>query len=725
MGVVGMARRQETDASAEAEGAQETESGAPEVLVRLILRDMPVAGLRELAGDLGLTIQGWRREKAPRNLLVRDIEREVRRSPVWFDLILRVFADQARDLLRTVEEATVAELRAGLDDLRTRYPAGWLAASLLLDGRKSVRRMAEAVALADTPTGTREEAAARPAGAPGGPAGSVSRQDPEAPVRRRTEGGTRTLRRQLARVRGELSRTQRDLAREHEKLERACEERDRLRQQAGAAGQEIGDLRKRVASLEEENRRLRAALEAGGPHILGQEVVREREAKLESAYRSLQRLETENEGLRWQNEYLAYRIGEEQQRNARLRAALERMSARLTVGANADRAPSPDHRVTGSPAAAESEGAGPEDEGRLPGIYQGVLRFAYDGPDGYLGLSRGFRLLVPAAVVRRLDLVDGDLVEVTLGPGRSVNLDLVGPVDREEGLGVVRRVGLPGTAAQDPAGRDAGRATAGAPPVAWQLLNLMRRPVAWVSEAEAARVGLADGDVVGYVRPVPGGGGATPEGYGVTPGGQRGGAEGRGAAGLHSPAPGLPALPLARVVRRHPDGLALAPAEGSTGSPGRAAEEAGAAGAVGAAGAAKPRRPRLRRREERVAGRQLRRPDSLPLAGRTILVVGGDSFHVSYRALIEKLGGEFIGQGAEADIHLGAGRAKSADGVVVVAPYASHKMEGVVEAALEAVGRAHCLVRSATKGRRGLLEALKKLPFWPREPREGVRAPSA
>ncbi|MCL6580705.1 MAG: hypothetical protein K6U08_03695 [Firmicutes bacterium] len=713
-----MAKRQATDASAEAEGTKETKFSAPEVLARLILGDMPVARLRELAGDLGLTIQGWRREKAPRDLLVRTIEREVRQSPVCLEFILGAFADQARDLLRTVREATVAELRAGFDDLKARYPAGWLTACLLLDGRKSVRRMADTVGLLDTTGGTREEAAVCPASAPGGPAGSATRPDPEALAPHEPETA-KTLRRQLARARGELARTQRDLAREREKLERACEERDRLRQQAGTAGQEIGELRKRVASLEEQNVRLRAALETGGPRILGTDVVREREDRLEAAYRSLQRLETENEGLRRQNDYLAHRIGEEQQKNARLRAALERMSARLAAGPQTHRASSPATGTTAPPGAAETEGAGPEDEGRLPGIYQGVLRFAYDGPDGHLGLSRGFRLLVPAAVVRRLDLVDGDLVEVTLGPGRSVNLDLVGPVDREEGLGVVRRVSLSENAAQDPDGPDAGRATAAAPPVAWQLLNLMRRPVAWLSEAEATRVGLADGDVVGYIRPVPGGGGATPEGYGVTLGGYRAGAEGRGAAGLHSPAPGLPALPLARVVRRHPDGLVLAPAEENTGTPGRAVGEAGAAGAT------KPRRPRLRRREERVAGRQLRRPDTLPLAGRTILVVGGDSFHVSYRELIERLGGRFIGQGAEADIHLAAGRAKSADGVVVVAPYASHKMEGVVEAALVAVGRADCLVRSATKGRRGLLEALKKLPFWPREPREEVRVPSA
>ena len=281
-----------------------------------------------------------------------------------------------------------------------------------------------------------------------------------------------------------------------------------------------------------------------------------------------------------------------------------------------------------------------------------ALPFEYEGPDGFFRLRGNFRLVVPDSAVKRLGLVPGDLVTVTATPDRKVELQVLVRVASESVLGSVKRV-----AAEDGRG-------------AWQVIGLDRQPLGWVSEVEFAARSLADGDAVTVTR--------------------AGRKEGEPPRGLWSPAVGLPALPRCRVLQKHEalaaEALPAAPAKRRT--------------VRRAAAGEKPETGRYSGEMRAFAQRR-------PLAGKKVLVVGGDSFKAGYRAIVESLGAEFEFQGAGRDMTMVKSRVRGADIVVLVTEYLSHKVSGVVTDTMKGDGREAALCYAGSKGRGAILEALR------------------
>jgi bifunctional DNA-binding transcriptional regulator/antitoxin component of YhaV-PrlF toxin-antitoxin module len=430
------------------------------------------------------------------------------------------------------------------------------------------------------------------------------------------------------------------VARLEAQLAKVRADRDKVREEAGAAGGEVGVLRKQVRKLTEASTDAGGRTTTGPPVIIEAKTVSEWEGRLESARRENDRLRGQLEQTDRENDRLASELRRETETAERLRQALER---RMRVVA---RGIGPRPGAKGVTAASEAGRAAKAD------ALVTALPFEYEGPDGSFRLRGSFRLVVPDSVVKRLGLVSGDLVTVTVTPDRRVELKVLIRAVSESVLGSVKRV-----AVEDGRG-------------AWQVIGLDRQPLGWVSEAEFTARSLADGDAVTVTR--------------------AGRKVGEPPRGLWSPAVGLPALPRCRVLQKHEapaaESLPAAPAK-------RRAVRRAVAGE-------KPETGRYSG-EMRAFARQR------PLVGKKVLVVGGDSFKAGYRAIVENLGAEFEFQGAGRDMTMVKSRARAADIVVLVTEYLSHKVSGVVTDTMKADGREVALCYAGSKGRGAILEALR------------------
>jgi len=280
------------------------------------------------------------------------------------------------------------------------------------------------------------------------------------------------------------------------------------------------------------------------------------------------------------------------------------------------------------------------------GSFRACLPFRYTGPDGRFDFSGSFKLLVPASYVDRFDLADGDLVDVTVTPPRKVELEVVDRRPRREVLGHASRYSSE----------------------TWKVIDTRGRAVGWIGEREAAAHKLSDGDPVTVLRPE----------Y------------------VQAQETGRPLLPRVRVLRVHRE----------------AREEAGGVErAGGTAGGGALRRRRARRRKlSRAAARHGRlRELGHPLAGKKVLVVGGDSFQPGYRRIVESLGGAFDALEA-GDTGRAESKALAADVVVIMTSYVSHKVGDLVEDTLERAGRRDRLALANSTGHHGFFEALR--PFF-------------
>ena len=445
-------------------------------------------------------------------------------------------------------------------------------------------------------------------------------------------------------------RLQTRVARLEAQLTKARADRDQARAEAGAAGREVGALRNQVGRLEKASASS-ARTPAAPPIIIETKVVSDWETRLEAARRENDRLRTQLEQAERESGRRASELREESETVERLRQALDRQSR------HAPRWPAAGPGGNGSAAAPGSARSAPADT-----LFTD-LPFEYEGPDGFFRLRASFRLLVPDSAVKGLGLVAGDLVTVKVTPDRRVELKTLVKAASESALGTVRRVGDPG---------------------AWQVVDLDGAPLGWVSEAEFAVRSLAEGDAVTVARAVA--------------------SEGKPASGLWSPAVGLPVLPRCRVLSRHSVPAAEQAGEGAGEPGGRGAEGAGTARR--ARRAAKPAKrhgeqPGMYNGELRALREQR------PLAGRKVLVVGGDSFAVGYRDIVEALGAKFESQGASRDLALVESRVRAADLVVLVTVYVSHKVSDIVTDTMKADGREPALCYAGSKGRGAILEALR------------------
>lgn len=118
-----------------------------------------------------------------------------------------------------------------------------------------------------------------------------------------------------------------------------------------------------------------------------------------------------------------------------------------------------------------------------------VLKFSYRGPHGQLDLRRGLHLVVPAPTVRRLGLVEGDLVAVSFTGRGEAHLTVHQRVPRGRWTG---RVARPGSEAWRSCLEHPG---------AWPVIDAQGAVVGYVSDDEARHRGLADRDEVTVVGP--------------------------------------------------------------------------------------------------------------------------------------------------------------------------------------------------------------------------------
>ncbi|MEW6032058.1 MAG: hypothetical protein AB1645_04145 [Bacillota bacterium] len=277
------------------------------------------------------------------------------------------------------------------------------------------------------------------------------------------------------------------------------------------------------------------------------------------------------------------------------------------------------------------------------GAFTVRLPFAYTGPGGRVALSRGFEVGVPAPVVHRLDLADGDLIELSLTLPDRVNLKVVDRLPRREVLGHAKRHSAE----------------------TWEVVGTDARRVGWIGDAEARAHDLRDGDPLTVMRPE----------VEMAGDGER------------------TFLPRVRILRVYREVELPPPDRRETNNAQRLKERRSRA----------THQRKVHRRESPL-GRLT--PAGRPLAGKRVLVVGAESFHPGYRRIVESLGGVFEGLGA-GDLSQAEAKARAADIVVLVTPYLAHKVGDVVEGALARAGRESRLTRANTTGHRGLLEALR------------------
>jgi len=608
-----------------------------DLVANLVLPGLPEHRLRTLARLVGLEVPGFRAGKGPGGLLVSAIGKGIHQEQSILDRVTLWLGQENEDLSRLIASRKLADLKTGLPRLVEEHQLGPVLFCLLMDGRRGMAKLSAdylAVVRRTRPAAaTWEEVAATSATA----ASAATAPAATAPARHRPakhpgpplktpRNGERRLQAKVGRLEAQLAKVRAD--------------RDKVREEAGAAGGEVGVLRKQVRKLTEASAGAGGRAATGPPVIIEAKTVSEWESRLESTRRENDRLRGQLEQTDRENDRLASELRSETETAERLRQALER---RMRVVA---RGIGPRPGAKGVTAASEAGRAAPAD------ALVTALPFEYEGPDGSFRLRGSFRLVVPDSVVKRLGLVSGDLVTVTVTPDRRVELKVLIRAVSESVLGSVKRV-----AAEDGRG-------------AWQVIGLDRQPLGWVSEAEFTARSLADGDAVTVTR--------------------AGRKEGDPPRGLWSPAVGLPALPRCRVLQKHEapaaESLPAAPARHR---------------AVGRAVAGEKPETGRYSGEMRAFARQR------PLAGKKVLVVGGDSFNAGYRAIVESLGAEFEFQGAGRDMTMVKSRARAADIVVLVTGYLSHKVSGVVTDTMKGDGREPALCYAGSKGRGAILEALR------------------
>ncbi|HCJ09934.1 MAG TPA: hypothetical protein DHW14_02060 [Clostridiales bacterium] len=587
------------------EGFDEREDDRPEAhededLIQVALAELSDASLYTLAEELSLEVPGFRPGRVPRPLLLTHLSRSRDCTP---GLILDAYLREHDEVGRLIARSSLKDLKASLPGLVARFGKLPVVLWLDLDQRKGANRLALRLKkgwLDDAEQEATGAVAGRPAPSQGDrPTGGKPRPSPTSPSPSSAS----------APMAGSASKHQAELARLKDRLRKLEKEKKQAQREAGEAGRALGELRKRVAELEERLASAEKLSESQGPVVVETSAALARDQRLEAAHRQIERLDREVEHLHRENAALHDALEREKEKTARLGKRLDRVALE-----------------------------GPS------GSFKACLSFRYIGPDGRFDLRGGYRLLVPASHVHRLDLTDGDLVEVTIVPPDRVELEVLDRRPRREVLGYVERYS----------------------PDTWKVVDVQGEEVGWVGDEEARAHGLADGDPVTVMRPE-----LTREG------------EGR------------PRLPRVRVLRVHREVRAPTPEEAK-------AERR----SVGGRRSGRARRRRLSR-EAAPHGRF--RELGRPLSGKRVLVVGGDSFHATYRRIVERLGGSFDALKA-GDTGRAEAKAMAADIVVVMTGYVSHKVNGRVRHSLERAGRKERLALANSTGHRGLLKALR--PFF-------------
>lgn len=291
--------------------------------------------------------------------------------------------------------------------------------------------------------------------------------------------------------------------------------------------------------------------------------------------------------------------------------------------------------------------------------YSITAPFSYEGPGGQCRLRQGYGIAIPGKSVAEHDLMDGDLVHLELSAHGRTTLRVESRAARETHRAIARKVAA--TAPGQPSWQAVlapGHGEFGDEPAGRRHAVLGR-----ITDHDVARYGVRDGDLLSVLVPRP----------------------------PADPA-GRAALPVVRVLRTF--GL---PVE------------------VERAEAQSPRRPRPRHHRRPASRQGVPRfgatAPSRPLAGKTVLIVGGDSFQVNYRAAVHGLGGTAMFLGADGeDPGRTRAKARSADVTVIVTPYVSHKVEDVVRSALRTMGQKPIMVNST--GWKTVVEALLQ---WAKE----------
>jgi len=571
-----------------------------EDFIQVVLAELSDASLYALAEELSLEVPGFRPGRVPRPLLLTHLSRSRDCTP---GLILETYLREHDEVGRVIAQSSLKDLKASLPGLVARFGKLPVVLWLDLDPRKGANRLALRLKkgwLNDGEDEATDAAAGRPAPPQGDrPMGDKARPSPTSPSPSSASAPRA----------GSASKHQAELARLRERVRKLEKEKKQAQREAGEAGRALGELRKRVAELEERVASAEKLSKSPGPVVIETPAALARDQRLEAAHRQIERLEREVEGLNQKNATLHNALEREREKAARLGERLDRAAL-----------------------------DGP------PGSFKACLSFRYIGPDGRFDFRGGYRLLVPASHVHRLDLTDGDLVEVTIVPPDRVELEVLDRPPRREVLGYVKRYS----------------------PDTWKVVDVQGGEVGWVGEEEARVHGLADGDPVTVMRPE-----FTRQG------------EGR------------PRLPRVRVLRVHREVRAPAPEEAK-------AERRSVRGRR----SGRARRRRLSR-EAALHGRF--RELGQPLFGKRVLVVGGDSFHATYRSIVESLGGSFDALKA-GDTGRAEAKAMAADIVVVMTAYVSHKVNDRVRHSLERAGRKERLALANSTGHRGLLKALR--PFF-------------
>jgi len=377
---------------------------------------------------------------------------------------------------------------------------------------------------------------------------------------------------------------------------------ERARRDAGLAGGELGALRKEASNLRRELSQLRATPAPRTPVVTESPVYRELEGRLEAARREADRLRVEQEQAQREVRQATILLNNERQTTKRLMEKLNRSPA-VEIAA---------------------------------GSFSITLPFSYEGGGGSCRLKGGYAFRIPEQVARKLDLIDGDTVCLTLTALGKIRCEVTARVPRAIRRALARRAAnadsgepewyaapIPGLA------QDTGEGTPAA-----------SKPFGRIARDEAGRAGLTEGDPIEVLVPQ------------------------------------VDRFPTVRVLRVLEVGpRPVAGVEPLT--PGRSRRTA--------------RRPAITKGaapDEECAGR-------LPLEGKTVVIVGGDSFRVNYRRAVHRLGGEvkFIPAGG-GDMDQVRALAMSADVTVLMSQYIGHKVKDVVMQALSAAGRMPLYVNS-------------------------------
>jgi len=397
-----------------------------ERVVKIALLDLPLSTLRDLARTLGVEPPGFRPGRAPWRVLFNYLSRARGEEA---DAILDAFFQEHSELGNRIQNQALSELRFNLPDLVAASGEGPVWLWLLADGRKGARKLADRVK-ADLLRADSQDQAAPNGSAPDGPQNAGA--DEVGPSREPPSGPNTTQKAE--------ARMQRLIV-EIDRLKQQKKEADR---QAGDAGREVGRLRKRVEELEQQLAKAESASGLAGPVVLEPKEVLERDSRLEAANRQIERLERDLQTLNRDYQALAGALDRQEQRADRLRCLLDGVALATSGGG-----------------------------------FRAYLPFNYVGPGGRFVFSKGFGLVVPGSAVYRLDLADGDLVQVTVRPPRTVDLGVVDKLPRREAHGHARRYS-----------RDT-----------WQFFHTDGRLLGWVGDAEARAYGLRDGDPVTVLWP--------------------------------------------------------------------------------------------------------------------------------------------------------------------------------------------------------------------------------